>query len=115
MCKGCKKKAVYSDPLFGPFAYCSPQCRDEVVLPRYNIELQKFVDAHSISPASLHGQESQPSHNIIHGQESQPSHNIVHAQESQPSHNIVVLKKKPREACGVLWSKTSGGTALVNI
>ena len=53
MCKACKEKTVYFDLVLGPFEYCSPQCRDEDVLPQYNTELQKFMDKHSFTSSSL--------------------------------------------------------------
>lgn len=82
MCKGCKKKAVYYDQVLGPFKYCSPECRDEDVLPKYNIKLQEFMDACSVTASLLHGRATQ---------------HVRH----------IELKKKAKDELGVFFSKTS--------
>ena len=43
LCKSCEKNSVYVDPQLGRFNYCSPQCRDEHVLPEYNKKLEEFI------------------------------------------------------------------------
>lgn len=89
MCKGCKKNAVYYDQVLGPFKYCSPECRDQDVLPKYNIKLQEFMDACSGTASLLHGRATQ---------------HVRH----------IELKKKAKEELGVFFSKTSGVPTLVS-
>ena len=57
---GCSNQ-VHIDPSYGPFDYCSPQCRDAHLLPSDRDKLQKEIDQFmKSSPSSLESQVAIP-------------------------------------------------------
>ena len=52
-CNACHSVPVHFDDKFGFFDYCSPKCRDEDFLPKYNKKLAEDIDNYHTLSTSI--------------------------------------------------------------
>ena len=98
---GCYKQ-VHFDQMLGYFSYCSPQCRDQHLLPDYNMKLKADIADFEANPPTEYKQSSSSSPLSTYGE-------VVRQ---------VVIEKKSREPLGIIFAKkdaTKVSTCTLNM
>ena len=87
---GCYKPVHY-DPTLGYFSYCSPQCRDEHLLPDYNKKLKADIAKFEADPPTDYMQSSSSSSSF-----KKTDSELVRQ---------FVIEKKSREPLGIIFAR----------
>ena len=93
--EGCHKTAYY-DTMLGYFSYCSPQCRDEHLLPDYNKKLKVDIANFEANPPTDYMQSSSSS--------SSSSFKKTYGEVMRQP----VIEKKPKEPLGIIFARKDG-------
>ena len=85
---GCLK-SVHYEKEFGFFKYCSPKCRDDHLLPEYNIKLDEEIDNYRYLQTDVSIIQKSPIYRAARG-------------DSSSNEVRVALKLKPKEPFGFI-------------